>query len=55
MLSVHVCMHVCVVMYIVYYYKPGDYVTIYKTTNAMLMINTEVTHTTLLDDVQAIR
>ena len=36
-----------------YYYKPADYITIYKTstvlTNAMLMINTEVTHTTLLD------
>ena len=43
-------------------YKPADYITICKTstvlTNAMLMINTEATHTsdtTLLDDAQTIR
>ena len=49
------------IMLLFYYilYKLADYITIYKTstvlTNAMLMINTEATHTTLLDDAQPIK
>ena len=41
------------------YNKPADYITIYKTstvlTNAILIINIEATHATLLDAAQAIR